>query len=240
MSDAVVPSWEGVRERRVARLQRIDQKLVIAVLIGLVSVTGAFITWRSSQLGEQATDKDRQAVAESVLQEQSRANVVTRLKDEQEAFAQYKEDLTNADLLDREADDLTAAGFADQAVLARDQASELREIASNLASLTFSTDYVVFDETTGLPTDFLVDDRRADLERSDRETAKLNPNRTVEQAVELRQRSQRLEGWTIALVLSVVLLTFATITLNARARPVIASVAVVIYLVSASVALLGD
>ena len=39
MTDAVVPSWEGVRERRVSRLQRVDAKLVIAVLIGLVSVT---------------------------------------------------------------------------------------------------------------------------------------------------------------------------------------------------------
>ena len=28
MSDAVVPSWEGVRERRIARLRRIDAKLV--------------------------------------------------------------------------------------------------------------------------------------------------------------------------------------------------------------------
>ena len=58
MSDAVVPSWEGVRERRMARLQRLDVKLVIAVLIGLVSVTGAVITWKASQLGEKA-DRSR-------------------------------------------------------------------------------------------------------------------------------------------------------------------------------------
>lgn len=240
MTDAVVPSWEGVRERRVARLQRVDAKVVIAVLIGLVSVTGAFMTWKSSQLGEEATDRDRQAIAETVLQEQSRANIETRLKDEQEAFAQYKEQLTNAQLLETEADRLSAAGLVNEVVQLRDQAGELREIANNLASLTFSTDYVVFDDTSGLPVEFRIADRRADLQRSDRETAKLNPDRTVERAVELRRRSQRLEGWTIALVLAVVLLTVATITRNARARPVIASAAAIIYVVSAGIALLGD
>jgi hypothetical protein len=37
-----------------------------------------------------------------------------------------------------------------------------------------------------------------------------------------------------------VLLTIATITKNARARPLIASVAVVVYVLSAGIALLGD
>src|SRR5436305_9252347 len=111
MTDAVVPSWEGVRERPLARLRRIDARLVIAVLIGLVSVTGAVITWQSSQLGEKAVDYDRQAIAETVLQEQSNANVETQLRDEQQAFSQYKEQLTNASLLDTEADRLDSAGL---------------------------------------------------------------------------------------------------------------------------------
>src|SRR5882724_4985874 len=118
MTDAVVPSWEGVRERRMARLQRVDAKLVIAVLIGLVSVTGAVITWKSSQLGEKAVDRDRQAISETVLQEQSNANVETRVRDEEQAFAQYKEDLTNADLLDKQADQLDGLGLPAQAAQA--------------------------------------------------------------------------------------------------------------------------
>ena len=240
MTDAVIPSWEGVRERRWARLQRVDAKLIIAVLIGLVSVTGAVITWKSSQLGEKAVDRDRQAVAETVLQEQSNANVETRLRDEQQAFAQYKEDLTNAQLLDTQADQLGTSGLAVEAAQARDEAGALREVANDLASLTFSTQYVKIDDTTGLPTDFLLDQRRADLRRNDDQAAKVNPDQTVVQAVDFRRRSQRLEGWTIPLVLAVVLLTVATITKNAKARPWIASVAVVIYVLSAGIALLGD
>lgn len=240
MTDAVVPSWEGVRERRWARLQRVDAKLVIAVLIGLVSVTGAFITWRSSQLGEKAVDNDRQAVAETVLQEQSNADVETQLRDEQQAFAQVKEDLTNAQLLDNEADRLTASGLTVPAVQARDEADTLREVANELVSRTFSFQYVTFDETTGLPTDFLIDQRRADLRRNDTQATNLNPDRTVAQAVDFRRRSQRLEGWTIPLVIAVLLLTVATITKNSKVRPWLGSVAVVIYVLSAGIALLGD
>jgi hypothetical protein len=240
MTDAVVPSWEGVRERRLARLSRVDIKLVIAVLIGLVSVTGAVITWQSSQLGEKAVDRDRQAVAETVLQEQSNANVETRVRDEQQAFAQYKEELTDAALLDSQADQLSAAGLPVESAQARDEAGVQREVANNLATLTFNVSFVKFDDTTGLPTDFLIDQRRADLRQNDSEAAKVNPDQTVAQAIDFRRRSQRLEGWTIPLVLSVVLLTLATITKNAKARPWIASAAVVIYVLSAGIALLGD
>lgn len=240
MTDAVVPSWEGVRERRWARLQRVDAKLVIAVLIGLVSVTGAVITWKSSQLGEKAVDRDRQAVAETVLQEQSNANVETQVRDEQQAFAQYKEDLTNAQLLETQADTFDSSGLTVEAAQARDEAATLREVADRLASLTFNISYVKVDTTTNLPTEFLIDQRRADLRQNDDQASKVNPDQTVAQAVDFRKRSQRLEGWTIPLVVAVLLLTVATITRNARARPWLATVAVVIYVLSAGIALLGD
>jgi hypothetical protein len=240
MTDAVVPSWEGVRERPLARLRRIDPRLVIAVLIGLVSVTGAVFTWQSSKLGEKAVDNDRQAVAETVLQEQSNANVETQLRDEQQAFAQYKEQLSNAKLLSTQADRLASAGLASEAAQARDEAGSQREVANNLAALTFSTAYVHFDETTGLPKDFLIDQRRADLRRNDNQATKVNPDQTVAQAIDFRRRSQRLEGWTIPLVLAVVLLTVATITRRTHARPWIAALAVAIYVVSTGIAFIGD
>ena len=239
MSETVVPSWAGVHETRWARIRRTDLKLVIAVLIGLVSVTGAVLTWRSSKLGENATDKDRQAIAETVLQEQSNANVETRVRDEAQAFAQYKEDLTNAQLLDKQAGDLDTAGFPDQATAARDQARELERVADNLAGLTFSLDYVALDDN-GLPATFNIDKRRADLRRADDEASQVNPDETVQQAIDLRRRSQRLEGWTIPLVLAVVLLTIATITLRDRWRGWIAGSAVAIFIVAATIALLGD
>src|SRR3954447_972451 len=202
MSDAVVPSWEGVRERPWARLQRVDQKLVIAVLIGLVSVTGAFMTWRSNQLGEKATDMDRQAVSETVAQEQSKAHIEKEVRDAQLAFVEYKQRLVNAALLDKEADTLDAAGLFGEAADARDEAGSLRAEADNLAALTSLTGLVETDDN-GIPTALLVDQYRNELTTFDQQgAAKLSPDRTAEQAVEYRQRSQRLEGWTIALVLA--------------------------------------
>jgi hypothetical protein len=239
MSDAVVPSWAGVRETRWARIRRVDLKLVIAVLIGLVSVTGAVMTWRSSKLGEKATDKDRQAVAETVLQEQSNANVETRVRDEAQAFAQYKEDVLNADLLNQQADNLDSAGFSIEAGAARDQATELQRVADNLAGLTFSLDYVTNDDN-GLPATFNIDKRRADLRRDDEQASQVNPDQTAAQAIDSRDQSQRLEGWTIPLVASVVLLTLATITTRDRWRGWLALAAVVIFVVSALVALLAE
>jgi hypothetical protein len=240
MSEAVVPSWAGVRETRWARIRRVDVRLVIAVLIGLVSVTGAVMTWRSSKLGEKATDKDRQAVAETVLQEQSNANIETQVRNEAHAFEQYKEDLNNAQLLKQEGDSLENQSFFIEADQARDQARELQQAAATLADNTFSLDYVQTDDTSKLPTAFLIDKRRADLRRADEQAAQLHPDQTVQQAQDLRSRSQRLEAWTILLVLSVVLLTIATIIRSDRARIWIASSAVIIFLVAASVAFLGD
>jgi len=240
MTDAVVPSWEGVRERRWAQLKRVDQKLVIAVLIGLVSVTGAFMTWKSSQLGEKAVDMDRQAISETVAQEQSKARIETQVRDAQQAFVEYKQRLVNAALLDKEADTLDGAGLSGEAADARDEAGALRAEADNLAALSFDTGLVQTDQD-GIPTVFLVDQLRSELTTFDQQgAAKLNPDRTSAQAVDYRRRSQRLEGWTIALVLAVVLLTFATITRNVRARPWIAGCAVLIFVISASIALIGD
>lgn len=238
MTDLPVPSWEGVHESRWARLRRIDVKLVLAVLIGLISVTGAVMTWRAAQLNGKASGNDRQAIAETVLQEQNAADVETRLRDEQQAFELYKEDLTNAQLLEDEADHLAAAGSTADAGRLRDQAGVQREVANNLALLTFSTQYVQVDPNTNLPTNFLIEQRRAALQKDNPGTP-LNPDKTAALAVDQRRRSQRLEGWTIPLVLAVALLTFATMTRRVSLRPWVASVAVVIAVVAASIGLLG-
>jgi hypothetical protein len=174
------------------------------------------------------------------LQEQSNARIEVQVRDEHQAFVQYKEHLKNAFLLDDEATQLDGAGLTTQAGSARDEAGLQREEANSLLGLAgVDLVYAEFDGD-GVPTTFDVDALRNDLKAGDDKAAKLNPDRTGDQAEDYRRRSQRLEGWTIVLVLSVVMLTFATITRNARARPWIASAATVIAVLSASVALIGD
>jgi hypothetical protein len=214
-------------------------KLVIAVLIGLVSVSGAVMTWQSNQLSENATDSDRQAIAETVLQAQNDADVEIRLRSEQQAFAQFKEDVRNAALLTQQADALRSAGLTAEADAAQDEADELSELANQLSGLTIHPAFVVQDEN-GLPESLDIDGLRTSLRASNDQAAKVNPKRTVEQAVEQRNESQRLDGWTIPLVASVLILTIAQITKRAPLRLPLTGVAVALYLFVTVVALVGD
>jgi hypothetical protein len=239
VSEPVVPRWDVLEHQERAHKRDRVLKLVIAVLIGLVSVSGAVMTWQSNQLSENATDSDRQAIAETVLQAQNDADVEIRLRSEQQAFAQFKEDVRNAALLTQQADALRSAGLTAEADAAQDEADELSELANQLSGLTIHPAFVVQDEN-GLPESLDIDGLRTSLRASNDQAAKVNPKRTVEQAVEQRNESQRLDGWTIPLVASVLILTIAQITKRAPLRLPLTGVAVALYLFVTVVALVGD
>jgi hypothetical protein len=239
VSEPVVPSWDLTPQQERARRRDGFLKLVIAVLIGLVSVSGAVMTWQSNQLSENATDSDRQAIAETVLQAQNDADVEIRLRSEQQAFAQFKEDLRSAALLGQQADALRAAGLTSEAAAAQDQADELTELANQLSGLTLHPGFINFDDK-GLPESLDLDGLRTTLRASNDQAAKVNPKGTAAQAVEQRNESQRLDGWTIPLVASVLILTIAQITKKARLRPALTAAAVALYIVVTGVALVGS
>ncbi|MGH9244128.1 MAG: hypothetical protein ACRD29_07390 [Acidimicrobiales bacterium] len=229
-------SWGGVRYRHRWWKRDTNQKILVAVLIGVVSVTGAVMTWRAALLDEQATDHDRLAVAETVLQEGNEVDVDTRLRGEQEAFAEYRQHLAQADELEEEAGRLDAQDPLTAQQL-RDEATSLREIADRLAGFTFSLAYVTEDDDGELS--FAAGQRRDDLERQNEAAVRANPSQTRAEAIELRNRSQRLVGWIIPLVGAIVVLTVAQITRRPTVRPALVGCAMAIYLVSAIVAFVG-
>jgi hypothetical protein len=239
VSEPVVPSWDLSPQKERARKRDGFLKLVIAVLIGLVSVSGAVLTWQSNQLSENATDSDRQAIAETVLQAQNDADVEIRLRSEQQAFAQYKEDLRSADLLAQQSGALRTAGLVSEADAARDQSDELKELAGQLAGLSLHARFVNVDGK-GLPDSLDIEGLRETLRANNNQAAKVNPEGTAAHAIDLRNQSQRLDGWTIPLVASVLILTIAQITKQARLRPALTALAVAVYLVSTVVALVGE
>ena len=239
MTQPVVPSWDLTAHQARAKRRDAHLKLVIAVLIGLVSVSGAVMTWQSNQLSENATDSDRQAIAETVLQAQNDADVEIRLRSEQQAFAQYKENLRSAELLAQQAGALRSAGLTSEADAAQDEADELKELANQLSGLTLDTQFVAVDDA-GLPESLDIDALRTFLRASNDQAAKVNPKRTAADAVEQRNESQRLDGWTIPLVASVLILTIAQITKRARLRPALTGAAVILYVVVTGVALVGS
>lgn len=217
----------------------LDLKLVIVVMIGVVSVTGAVLTWQASQLGEYATDKDRQSLAETVQEQQDAAATAAQVDNEVEAFARYQEELATAEQLELQAETLRGQGRVEDAVAAEDEATERRELADSLASLTFNLAYVVEDPNTGTLT-FDEEQRTEDLTRQRNAAFPADPEQTADEADDLRDRSQRLVGWIIPLVLAILLFTVAQLVASRRLRPAIAGAGFVVYLGATLIAFVGN
>ncbi len=242
MSDAV-PAWPAAPPpRRVAGIT-VDLRLVIAVLIGLVSVTGAVMTWRSAQLSEYATDFDRQSVAETVRQQQDAADDEIALQDARTRVAAHATALVSAEILEEQVGRFTAAGDEAAARAAEDEAEEQRVIAQSYLIGGSSTldlaNYIEVDEATGRRT---LDERqlRRDLRAITLASTQVDPVQTVREANRLRQESQRLDGWLVPLVSAVVLLTLAQINRQRSVRLALTGLASVVWLGSAVLAFTGS
>lgn len=234
------PAWPTAIAATARR--NIDLKLVIAVLIGLVSVTGAVVAWRSAILGEQATDKDRQAVAEAVGQAQDAANDEVTVQDARSRLAAHAAALVSAEVLEQQADRFTANGDAAAARTAADEAVEQRTIAdryllggtTNLVLL----DYVALDPDTGRR---LLDERRLrnDLQALSAAQSRVNPTQTVREANRLRSESQRFSGWLVPLVSAIVLLTLAQVSARRPIRLGLAAAGTAVWIVATAIAFGG-
>lgn len=213
----------------------LDLKAVIAVLIGLVSVTGAFTTWRAVLLAEQATDNDRLAVRQSALQERQESNTQIQLQSEIELFGTYTGNLHEAATLESQAAGLEGPAAGELL----DRAALLRSQARDLEGLRIDTRFVTFDDA-GLPATFDVEGRRAELLRANDDVAKVNPRATIAEADDSRSRSQRLIGWIVVLVFAAAVLTVAQIVPNDRLRPMLAGAGTLVWLVATVVAFGGN
>lgn len=240
MSDAAVPSWE--RATSAAR-RTIDIKLVIAVLIGLVSVTGAALAWQSAIAGEKATDKDRQSVAETVTVEQARADNEVILQDARARFAEHAIAVVDADLLEQRAEVAADLGADDEARAASEEATELRAVARRVLEGTlgpvFLADYVTEGEEGARPT-FDEAALSRDLDRIASAQNQLDPVQTIRDADRLRRESERYDRWLIFMVGAVVLLTLAQVIARRPIRYALAGVGTAVWIVSSVLAFSGS
>ena len=229
-----VTAGEAPQARRAPWL---DLKSIIAILIGVVSVTGAVVTWRAALLAEYATDSDREAVAETVLSQRGEVNARLEVGAQERAFARYRSDIIAADRLDADADTLRAQGRAEDARAAENEATARRREADELAALSGFSQYLGEDEG-GVPT---FDSERSlqDLVRDDIEASQVDPEQTAARADDLRSHSQRLVGWIVVFVGSIVLLTLAQVINVRLIRASLAGLGVVVYVIATVGALLA-
>ena len=229
-----VTAGEAPQARRAPWL---DLKSIIAILIGVVSVTGAVVTWRAALLSEYATDNDRQAVAETALRQRAEVNGRLEVGAQERAFARYRSDIIAADRLDEDADALRAQGRIVEARAIANEATARRKEADELAALSGFSQYLGEDDG-GLPT-FDAERSRQDLVRDDVEAAQVDPVQTAARADDLRAHSQRLVGWIVVFVAAVVLLTLGQV-INVRfIRAGLAGLGVVVYVIATVGALLA-
>lgn len=234
------PSWERVT---AAARRTVDLKLVIAVLIGLVSVTGAVLAWNSAISGEHATDKDRQAIAETVTVEQARADNEIIVQDARARFAEHAIAVVNAGLLEQQAARLADQGDDAASGAARREAVELRAVARRVLEGTLGpvllSDYVQPADDGGRPT-FEEERLTSDLEAIALAQNQLNPVQTIRQADRLRAQSEEFDRWLIFMVAAVVVLTLAQIVAKRPLRIGLTVAGTSVWIVSSVLAFWGS
>ncbi|MDQ1397612.1 MAG: hypothetical protein QOG64_2871 [Acidimicrobiaceae bacterium] len=201
-----------------------------------MSFSTALVTWKAANLGSDASTSDRQAVAESVVQNKNRVQAETRVRAVLTAFAEYQADKTTAEGLQARAEQLRTDGDTEGAKRTEDESNRVQGLANDLFSKNRLEVYIDAKDESKFNEQAL----RNDLLRADEEAARANPDGTARTADGLRSRSQRLVGFLPILVLAIVILTVAQITARRRVRPWMAGAATVIWLVALIVALAGD
>ena len=229
------PSWEPAT---APKRRGPDQRLVVPILIGLVSVTGAVVTWQSALAGEKATDHDRQAIAESVQVFQADADVEIVVQDAIVRFADHAAAVVNAAALEADAERFAAAGDDAASQAADAEAVAERAVGQRvleggsvllLPYVDASADEPFFDSGQ------LREDLRATVLRE----LQVDPVATRSEANRLRDESQRLDAWLIALVGAVVLLTFAQVSRSRSLRVGFLGAGTAVWVVATAMAFAG-
>jgi uncharacterized Tic20 family protein len=183
---------------------------VVAVLIAIVTVSGAFVAWRSSTVGSGASDAERQGVLSSVSRERVQTDNRTRLYNELRIFATYTQYQEMASLLQQDAQKLAEAGQDEQAESLLQEADSDKKLASSAYSFLTYPQYVKEDDK-GRKVYDVEGYMQASLD-IDARTQDLNPDDDLQKADRLHLQEQWLVGIVIVLAVALLFFTLAEIT----------------------------
>ena len=178
---------------------------LIAVLIAMVTVTGAIVAWRAATIGSEADDAEREGLLSTIVRERVDATNRTWLYNDLRTFALYTEYQALADRLAQDAQDRREGGDDEEADRLEREAERYQALADNLRRFLFEG-YITSEGT--YDADAFLARRWAEAARE----ADLEPQDDLARADTLRFRAQQLVGGTIFLAAALLLLTLAQIS----------------------------
>ena len=201
-------------------------KRLIALMIGISTVTAGLFTWRGGQIGSTAAYNDRQSVGEQIHVETAEVDVNIEAARQARQYDRYLADYPVAGGPDSDAEALRSTGQGELADLAERQAAARRAAATQRA-----TDAGVFgpstlgersEAATAQPQAFDLEERIDELRVLEStglgSASDLQPQRWADESSAIRRRIRNLTYWVGLLLSAVVVLTAAEVTVSRRLR----------------------
>jgi hypothetical protein len=134
----------------------------VVVLIGLVTLTGALLTWRSVTLGGEADDADRRVLLDTISRERAELRAESQVRFESVQFARYRAELVAAAAFATAG--LSSSDLAVARSFAETARSLLEQASARMSVGAVRAEYVITGDT---PDDLKYDVARLrrDLER---------------------------------------------------------------------------
>lgn len=200
--EPAVPEREGCLSRHF--------ETMVAILIAIVTVSGAFVAWRASTVGGGAAEADRQGILSTIARERVQTANRTYLYSDLRIFTEYVQNQVMASLLNQNVQELTEMGQSEQVESLLREAEAYEELADSAYGFLDYPQYVQ-EDNAGRKTYDTEGYMQASLAIETR-TQDLNPADDFQKADHLHLQEQRLVGIVIVLAIALLFLTLAQIT----------------------------
>jgi hypothetical protein len=207
----------GKRRRPGRGLDLTAQQWVVALLVGVATVTAAGFGWRAAATGSTAAYDDRQSISETIAVEQQRLDIGLAVSDDARNYTRYLAGYAVAAELENQAEGLDRAGKEAAATKARLDARRLRSSVTERAADAgvFGASTIADDLNYPKPTPrpFSLEKqlraRTAEEQTGIDSPGRLDPDRWAKEAEQIRDRINGLALWALIVLIAVLMFSIA-------------------------------
>lgn len=203
-----------------------NQKRILALVLGLATITAGFFSWRAGQIGSTAAFDDRTSIGQTIDQQLQELEISLAAAADSRAYVRYLADYAEAAALEDQADELEARGDTQAAEVFRSDAEQLRRAATRRTADAgvFASQAVAAEmlAPTPEPRDFdlatHVEGIRAQVSARLTSPSGLDPQRWADESIAIRDRIRGLKLAVFFIVIAAALLTAAQLADRAPLR----------------------